>query len=157
MQMLRRTECSPCMLHPTAATYRAYRNINIPYYFQQLCHCQVGIACFETLMSLQGKDQFQVFCFVPVVEESIIPDFLKTGREHMHQVAPDKFCNSQGNCPARIARPASPCGKDYLFFIIGEDAAVGNGNLMGILPQVFNGIPEAVKCLLDIGAPVFFV
>lgn len=30
-----------------------------------------------------GKDQFQVFCFAPVIQEIIVADFLKAIRRHM--------------------------------------------------------------------------
>ena len=54
----------------------------------------------ETLMPLQGKDQFQIFTFVPVVQEAVIADLLEAGRRHMHQIPADEFRIVQSDCPA---------------------------------------------------------
>ena len=51
-------------------------------------------------MPLQGKDQFQVFTFVPVVQEAVIADLLKTGRKYMHQIPADEFRILQCDVPA---------------------------------------------------------
>ena len=51
-------------------------------------------------MPLQGKDQLQVFIFVPVVQEAVIADLLETGREYMHQIPADEFRIIQGDVPA---------------------------------------------------------
>ncbi len=42
-------------------------------------------------MPLEGKYQFQVFTFPPVVQEPIITDFLKAFGKHMYQIAADEF------------------------------------------------------------------
>ena len=42
-------------------------------------------------MSLQGKDQLQVFGLVPVVQEAVIAGLLETGRKYMHQIPADEF------------------------------------------------------------------
>lgn len=51
-------------------------------------------------MPLQGKDQLQVFTFVPVVQEAVIADLLETGRKHVHQIPADEFCIVQCDVPA---------------------------------------------------------
>ena len=51
-------------------------------------------------MSLQGKDQFQVFTFVPVIQEAVIEDLLKASRKHMHQIPADEFRIVQSDRPA---------------------------------------------------------
>ena len=50
-------------------------------------------------MPLKGKDQFQVFAFSTVIQKAIIPDLLKTGREHMHQITADEFRVIQSDRP----------------------------------------------------------
>lgn len=78
-------------------------------------------------MSLKRKDLFQVFTFEPVIQESVIADFLETGREHMHQITADELCVLQGNGPAWLTRPLSPCRKTDTLVIYREDAAVPDG------------------------------
>ena len=53
-------------------------------------------------MPLKGKDQFQVFAFSTVIQKAIIPDLLKTGREHMHQITADELDVFQSDHPARF-------------------------------------------------------
>ena len=55
-------------------------------------------------MPLKGKDQLQVFAFPTVIQKPIIPDLLKTGREHMHQITADELDVFQSNDPARFPR-----------------------------------------------------
>ena len=46
---------------------------------------------------LKPKDDFKVLTFHPVVKETIVSNLLETGRQHMHQVAPDEFRMSKGD------------------------------------------------------------
>ena len=144
-------------MHTTATTHWTEGNVNIPYGFQQFCYGQACITRFKSLMSLQCKDQFQVFCFGPVVQEPIIPDLLKTGREHMHEVAADEFGVIKGDGPPGVTGIKATGRKSHLIITHGKDAAVGDGNLMGIPAEIFNRITEAVKSLLYVGAPVYII
>ena len=54
-------------------------------------------------MSLQSKNEFQIFSLHPVVQETIITDLLKTGRKHMHQVSPNEFCMLQSDLAPGLA------------------------------------------------------
>lgn len=54
-------------------------------------------------MFLDCKDQFQVLEFIPVIQETIVPDFQETGGQHMHQVTPDEFQICQCERLARLA------------------------------------------------------
>ena len=48
-------------------------------------------------MTLEFKYPFQVSGLISVIQKSIVPDLLETGWQHMHQVAPDKFCMLQSD------------------------------------------------------------
>lgn len=48
----------------------------------------------------------------------------------------------------------APGGKGNLILSEVKDAAVGDGAPVSIAPQMFNGIAEAVKGLLDVRTPV---
>lgn len=144
-------------MHTAASTYRAKRDINIPYGFQQFCNSETRIARLEPLVPLQRKDQFQVFCFGPVVQEPIIPNLPETGREHMHQVATDEFRVFKGNGPPGLTGAEATGRESHTFIIHGKDAAVGDSNLVGMSAEIFNGITEAVESLLYVGAPVLII
>ena len=75
-------------------------DIYVPDCFQKFCHRQIGIFCFETLVALEFKYQFQVSGLIPVIQKAIIAYFLKTGRQHMHQIAVDEFRIIQSDRPA---------------------------------------------------------
>ena len=47
--------------------------------------------------------------------------------------------------------------KGHPVIIDGNDTAVGDGDLMCIPAEIFNGIAEAVKSLLYVGAPVYII
>ncbi len=108
-------------------------------------------------MLLKCKYQFQVFAFAPVIQETVIPDPLETGRQNMHQIPPDELGIIQGNCPARSTGLFPSGRKSDLLFIDREDTAVGYGNLMCISAEIFNGITKPVKGLFDVRAPILFV
>ena len=133
--------------HVTAAAFRAQVNVNVPGRLQQFGHGKVGIPFFETPVSLDGKNQFQVLCLVPVVQETIVSDLLETGRQHVHQVAPDKLGVRKRDGPTWFARPLPPGGKSHPLFVNGQDAAVRYRDLVGVPSQVFHGV---VKWLLRV-------
>lgn len=144
-------------VHPAAATFRTDTDIHMEGSFYQFCHGKIRIPGLKTLMSLQRENEFQVFTFSTIVQESVVTDFLKTGWEHMHQITPDKFCIFQSDRPTGIPRLFSSGREDSLLRIDRQDAAVGDGNLMCISAEVFDGVAKAVKGFLDVGAPVFLI
>lgn len=143
--------------HVAASTLRADMDINVPDGFQNVCHGKAGIFFPETLMPLERKDQFQVSGFVPVVQETIVPDFLKTGRKYMHQVTADKFRILKCDFPARSTGGFPSCRERNLPLIHRQNPAVGYGNLMGIPSKVFDGIAKAVEGFFYVRAPILFV
>lgn len=147
----------PGAVHAASATYRAEGDVNIPYGLQQFCYGQACIACLEPLVTLEGKDQFQVFCFSPIVQEPIIPDLLETGREHMHKVAADKFRVIKGDGAPGVTWMKAAGRESHLAIIQGKDAAVRDGNLMGIPAKIFDGIAKSVKSFLYVGTPILII
>lgn len=108
-------------------------------------------------MSLQSKNEFQVFSFHPVVQETIITDLLETGRKHMHQVSPNEFCMSQSDLAPGLAGLFSPGRERDLLFRDGKDTSVGNGDLMGVSSKIFDRISKAVKGFFYVRTPVLFI
>ena len=72
---------------------------------------QSGISGAKALIPLNSEDQFQVFAFAPVIQESIVTDLLKTSRKYMHQVSAYEFSIVQYNAPAWLTRFPATCGK----------------------------------------------
>ena len=149
--------CPSDVLHPAAPTFRTGADINLPYRSDQLSNGQVCIPGPETLVSLKGKDQFQVLSFTPVIQEAIVADLLETGREHMHQIAADELCIFQGDHPARLTGLSAPGGKGNLLFIDRYNTAVGDGDFMGIPAEIFHGIAKSIESFFDVGAPVLLI
>ena len=108
-------------------------------------------------MSLQSKNEFQIFSLHPVVQETIITDLLKTGRKDMHQVSPNEFCMLQSDLASGSAGLFSPGRECDLLFRDGKDTAVGNGDLMGVSSKVFDGISKTMKGFFDVRTPILFI
>ena len=106
-------------------------------------------------MSLQSKNEFQIFSLHPVVQETIITDLLKTGWKHMHQVSPNEFCMLQSDLAPGLAGLFSPGGECDFLFRDGKDTVVGDGDFMGIPSKVFERIAKSVKSFFYVRAPVF--
>lgn len=68
----------------------------------------------------------------------------------MHQIPADEFSIIKGNVPFRLTGFLSSGRKGNLFLRYRKNSAVGNGNLVGITPKIFNGITKAVKGLFDV-------
>ncbi len=75
----------------------------------------------------------------------------------MHEVAPYEFFMGKGNGTPWFTGLLSPGGKSNPCLIYGNDSAVGDGDLVCILPEIFNRIPKPVECLLDVRAPFLFI
>ena len=108
-------------------------------------------------MSLKCKYQFQVFGLAPVVQEAIIPNLLKTGREHMHQITPDKLCIFQSEYPARSAGVFPSGRKSDLLFIDRQNSAVRYGDFMCISAEIFNGVAKSMEGFFYVGTPVLSI
>ena len=124
---------------------------------QQLLHGKTGISFPEFLISLKGKDPFQVSGFHPVIKEPIVTDLMKAGRKHMHQEAPDEFLIADGDLAFGFSRFPAPGRERCMGFCHGKNPAVGDGNPVCIASKIFDGVAKAVKGFLDIRAPVFLI
>ena len=108
-------------------------------------------------MPLQCEDQFQVFAFFAVVQKAIVADFPETGWQYMHQITANEFFMGQSNCSARFSVFFTSCGEGNLMFCNRQNPAVGDGDLMGVSSEIFNGVSKAVESLFDIRTPCFFI
>lgn len=144
-------------LHIHTATASADMDIYIPDCLNQFCHCHTGISGLEFLISLKPKDKLQFFLLRTVVQESIVPYFLKARRKHMQKKKANKFFVLKCNGSLRLSGTFPSGRKGSGCFIHGLDTTVGDGNLMRVTPQIFDGVTKTVKSLFDIRAPVLFV
>ena len=133
------------------------RNSDFPDHFYQFCHRQTGISGAKALIPLNSEDQFQVFAFAPVIQESIVTDLLETSRKYMHQVSAYEFSIVQCNAPAWFTRFPATCGKSHFFVSDVYNPAVGNSNFMCVSAKILNSIAKSVESLFNIRTPVFVV
>ena len=77
--------------------------------------------------------------------------------KYMHQVTPDKLRMIQCNLAFWIPFFLPACRESDFCFCHREDPAVGDGDLMGIAPQVFNGISKTIEGFFGLRAPVFII
>ena len=88
-----------------------------------------------------------------VIQEAVVTNLLKTGRQHVHQITAHKLCMFQSDHSLRIPGPP-PGGESSRIFRKGKYPGIGNGYFMGIAPKVLYGIAKAVKGFLNVGTPV---
>lgn len=143
--------------HSCSAANRASCDVRLPDSLDQLCHGHPCKPLLEALVPLEGEDKLEVLGLGAVIQEAVVAYLLKAGGEHMQEEPPDKLAFAYGNSAFFIPRLQPPCGKRDLGFRDGEDTAVGNGDLMCVPAQIFDGVTEAIKGLLDVRAPVFTV
>ncbi len=109
------------------------------------------------LPALRLKDDLQVYCLYPVVEESIAADLMEPCREHMHQETADKFRMFQRDVTFFIPRFYPFGRKSNGILSDGQYPAFRDGDLMGAAAKIFNGIAKTVEGLLDKRVPVFSI
>ena len=135
-------------MHLTASAFRADADIYFPDCFYQFSYGQTCISGTETLMSLNSEDQFQVFAFAPVIQESIVTDLLKTCRKYMHQISADEFCIVQRNDPAWITRFPAACGKSPSLSSTFRIRLLEMATLCVYLPRYSIALPNPLKVSL---------
>ena len=72
----------------------------------------------------------------PVVKEAVVAYLLEPGREHVHEEAPDELLYAQRHQPPGGACFFAPGRKSDGRLRDFHNAAVGNGNLMCVAPEV---------------------
>ena len=80
----------------------------------------------------------QSFCFIAVCKQSIMPDFHESGRQDVHEETPDEFKGRYGQGLPLVVVPVVPPLKRNPAICEFEDAAVRNGNAMGVAPEVLD-------------------
>lgn len=105
-------------------------------------------------MPLKRKDQFEAVPFHAVIQEPIISYFLKAVRQYMQKKPAYELLIADCDLPFGVARLFASGRKNSLCFGYGQNAAVRNGNLMGIPAQIFDCIAKSIESLFDVGAPV---
>ena len=138
-----------------APAFRTEADIKVPELFQDLRHPHASKPCFESLMSLQLEDQFEIPAFQAVTEKTIVADFLKSGRQDVHQKMPDELFIRENDHAPGSALVSGPCRERDPAFCHFKNTAVGDGDLVGIQPKVLNDITETVESLFDVGTSVF--
>lgn len=69
--------CPPGIAHVDTSAGGTDPDINTPDFPKQFRCGHPGEPCFETLVSLKRKNQLQVLTFHTVIQEAVIPYFLK--------------------------------------------------------------------------------
>ncbi len=72
------TICLSYTVHTAAAAFRTNADICFPDCHDQFGYGQIPVSLPEALVPLQSKNLFQVFAFTPVIQETIVTDFLKS-------------------------------------------------------------------------------
>ena len=75
----------------------------------------------------------------------------------MHQKTADEFRVFQRDLPSWVPRFPAPGREGDVHFRDGQDPAVGDGDLMGVTAEIFDGVPKTVKGFFDVRAPVLTV
>lgn len=139
--------------HAQAAAVVTYMYVDTPELIEDLIHRKASQHGFKTLVPLDAEDNGKLLLPVTVGEETIIPDFLETGRKDMHHEPADELTAGKGDIlEGRIVL--------IVFRHKGDEVSidrlhpgVGDGDTVSITPQIFNGIAEAIEGLPDVGAP----
>lgn len=144
------------MTHPFTPTAGTDTDVDLPQCKKQFLRFHPGIQRSEHPLSLDFEDELQILPLTPVVQEPIIADFLKPGREHVHQKTAQEFGVCQRDC-FRFAGFVIPGSKGRLRFRDGEDAGITDSNPMDITAKIINGIAKSVEgffCMWNPGLAV---
>jgi hypothetical protein len=77
---------------------------------------------------------------VTVAEEAIIPDAMKSVRQHMHQEAADKLPAVEGHRLLAVAVPVILPPKRNLAVVHRQQPVVGDGDAVGVAPDVVENL-----------------
>ena len=109
---------------------------------------ETGKLFCEFARPLDTKNQGKILSFKTVTEESIVANFLKTGRQDMHQKSADEF-RARNRDGFLITGFIVASQKGDHAILDAYDSGVGDGNLVSIVSKILNGITIAVESLLD--------
>ncbi len=145
------------MTHLVTAAYRTDTEINLPDCFHQFSHGHTSVTASKSLPSLNTEDHFQVFRSHPVIQEAVITDLLKSGREDMHEKTPDKLLILQLYHASRVSPLFCSRGKRDIHFVYIEKAAVGDRDFVRVTSEILDRIAKSIECFFDKRTPVFFI
>ena len=145
------------MTHLVTAAYRTDTEIDLPDRFHQFSHGHPNVTAPKPLTSLNTEDHFQVFRSHPVIQEAVITDLLKSGREDMHEKTPDKFLIRQLYHAPRVSLLFCSRGKRDMRFVYIEKAAVGDRDFVRVTPEILNRIAKSIEGFFDKRTPVFLI
>lgn len=128
-------------------------HIDTPEAVEDLVNGEARQHGFKTLVSLDAEDDGKPLFPETVGKEAVIADLLKSGGEDMHHEPADELAAGKRHLfPGRII-PVVLCHKSDRVSSDRLHPGVGDGDAVGIAPQVLDGVAEAVKGLPDVGAP----
>ena len=108
-------------------------------------------------MSLEFEDQLQVIRFHSIIQKTIVTNFLKSGRQYMHEKSSDEFYVGHSNGTSRFTFFKSSSTKYHMSIGYGDNSAVRDSNLMCVTAKIFNSITKTIKGLFDIRTLVFLI
>lgn len=144
-------------LHAAMSAAWTAADINLPKCVQKLRGVETLIEPFETLPALQGENPLQIFCFPTITQKTIIANLLKPFRQHVHEVAADKFDMGERDPAFRVFWFLASGRERDVRIGNRKNAVVGNGDFMRVASEVFDGVAKTVESLLEERTPVFLI
>src|SRR5208283_908570 len=89
-----------------------------------------------------------------VAEEAVVPDAMKPVRQHMDQEAADELLGREGHRLLAVVIPVILPAEADLALVHGHQAVVGDGDAMGIAPDVVENLCRARERPLRINYPL---
>ena len=139
--------------HAQAPTSSADVHIDTPEAVEDLVHGEAGQHGLKTLVPLDAEDDSKPLFAETVGKEAVIADLLESGREDVHHEPADELTAGKGHLFEGRIVPVVLCPKSDGVRRDRLHPGVGDGDAVGIAPQVLDGIAEAVKGLPDVWAP----
>lgn len=139
--------------HAQAAAVVTYMYVDTPELIEDLIHRKASQHGFKTLVPLDAEDDSKPLFAETVGKEAVIADLLESGREDVHHEPADELTAGKGHLFEGRIVPVVLCPKSDGVRRDRLHPGVGDGDAVGIAPQVLDGIAEAVKGLPDVWAP----
>lgn len=109
------------MSHTVFSTAWAQTDIVLPDSFHHISNRTAGKKRHKFLMPLNAEDDVKIFLFATVIQKTIVADFLKSGRKHMHHQPADKLIRSSRNKDC-LTGFVIFCPKGNFFFCNGDNS-----------------------------------
>jgi len=89
-----------------------------------------------------------------VAEEAVVPDAVEPVRQYMDQEAADELLGGEGHCLPAVVVPVIPPVEADLAVVHGHQAIVGDGNAVGIAPDVVENLLRPGERPLRVDNPI---